>query len=206
MVRKKVIHIPINPQTNQYLTQLNTLRYIDVSSGPNGAQGVTSYWLIPTNGYHHGVRMPHEVVEDLAAQDHKKTTHEGLEYYLVPEESSNVPGILSHYAQRTGVAELQNPPGGGVNRARETFIDNSASATVDPESVRKYVDTVDSWEEARKKQSEEDERTARQVHASVPAREPADGKLTTVDSEGEAEVAPEKTSIPPAPKQSPAVE
>lgn len=191
----------ISPQTNQYLTQRNLLRLVDVGAGPDGPQGVTSHWLVPTNGYHQGHRLPHEVAEDLNGQDFKKTTHEGLEYYLVPEVSSNTPGRLSHYAQLTGGADLQNPPGGGVNRARETFVDNSTTATTDPESVRKYVDEVDSWEEARKKKSAEDERVAAQVHISVPAREPADGKLVAEDGKGQAKAAPK-----PAPPSTPAGE
>lgn len=197
-----MIIIAISPQTDQYLNQISTLRYIDASTGPDGPQGVVSYWLVPANGYNNytGERFPHNVAEDLANQDHKKTTLDGVEYYLVPEVSTNTPGRLSHYAQLTGEADLQNPPGGGVNRARETFIDNSASATVHPEGVRKYVDEVDSWEEARKKKTEEEERVVRQVNAS-PAREPAEGKL--VHTEGDEGQSNDKPKAAPVPKATP---
>src|SRR5687767_2633205 len=122
----------------QFVNQLGVTRIVDASGGPEGPHGTVSYWLVPTGDWHNGQRLPHDVVEDLKGQKYYKETVEGVEYYLVPEEASNVPGRLSHYAQLTGVAELQNPPSGGVNRVRET-LDRTAGATVDPEGVDKYV-------------------------------------------------------------------
>lgn len=186
----------LSPQTYQFINQINTLRYIDVTTGPEGAHGVTSYWLVPTGHWHNGQRFSHDVVEDLAAQDFKKTSVEGVEYYLVPEESTNLPGRLSHYAQLTGVAELQNPSGGGVNRVRET-LEASAAATVDPEGVAKYVENNDTYEEARKKKSEEDSRVERQVTVS-PAREPAEGALVETAVSEPAKADDSKSSTSPA--------
>jgi hypothetical protein len=171
----------INPVTYQYVSQLGLQRLIDVSTGPDGPHGVTAFWLVPAGGWHNNQRFPHDIDEDLGGAGLTKTTVEGQEYYLVPEESSNLPGRLSHYAQLTGVAELANPPGNGVNRVRAT-LENTAEATVAPDAVAKYVEDNDSWEEARKKVSDEDARTARQVSVS-PAREPAEGKLVVAEQD-----------------------
>lgn len=152
----------LTPQTAQFLSQLGTLTYVDVSAGPTGPHGAVAYDLIPTSGWHQGQRFPHSVEVELAAQGFKKTTIEGVQYYLVPDEkSTNVPGTVSHYAQRTSVADLQNPPGGGVNRALEN-VDYSDHVAA-PEAVKKYVKDTDNWEDARKKVSEEDERVRRQI-------------------------------------------
>lgn len=172
----------LSAQTYQYVNQLGLTRLIDAGSGPDGPHGVTSYWLAPVGEWHNGQRIPHTVFEDLGSQNFDKTTVEGVEYYLVPEESSNLPGRLAHYAQLTGHAELANPPAGGVNRVRETFVKNSSKATVAPDTVEKYVKDNDSFEEARKKSTEEDDRVSRQVSVS-PAREPAEGKLVEVKEE-----------------------
>lgn len=176
----------LESNTYRYIGQVGFQRLIDVRTGPDGAQGTTSSWLVPTSGYVNGERFPHDVSEDLKGQSYDKVTQEGVEYYKVPEESSNTPGLLSHYAQRTGVAELENPPGGGVNRAAETFVDNSASASVAPDEVEKYVKDHDSFEDARKKQSEKDSQVARQVglgdESGAPAREPGEGKLVVAES------------------------
>jgi len=174
----------LSPNSVRYIGQLGTLREVDASSGPEGPAGVTAYWLVPTSGYHNGERFPHEVSEELKDGSYDKTTVDGVEFYKVPEESSNLPGRLSHYAQLTGVAELQNPPSGGVNRVVETFDGNSASASVAPDAVQKYVEDHDSYEDARKKSSEEDERVGRAVTRS-PGREPAEGKLVVGSPEGE---------------------
>lgn len=176
--------------SNQFISQLGVQRLVDASAGPEGPQGVVAYWLVPAGGYHNGQRFPHAFAEELEGEKFEKVSMEGVEYFLVPEESSNLPGRIAHYAQTTGVAELHNPPGGGVNRVRET-LENTADHTVAPDAVSKYVDDNDSWEEARKKQSEEDDRIARQVSAS-PAREPAEGKL--VVSEGSKDEADDKNS------------
>lgn len=183
----------INPVTYQFISQLGVLRLIDASTGPEGPHGVTSSWLVPASGWHNGQRFPHDVQVDLEGAGLEKTTVEGLEYFLIPEESSNLPGRLSHYAQLTGTADLANPPGGGVNRARETF-ENTAEATVAPEAVAKYVKDNDTWEEARKNKSEEDARVERQVLES-PGREPAEGKLveTVGPKADEKSPAPAKT-------------
>lgn len=176
----------LEPNTYRYIGQLGLLRQVDVSTGPEGAQGVTACWLVPVSGYHNSERFPHVVSEDLKKQNYDKATLEGVEYYKVPEESSNLPGLLSHYAQRTGVAELENPPGGGVNRAAETFAENSASATVAPDAVSKYVEDNDNFEEARKKASQQEEQVARQVglgdETGSPAREPSKSDLVEADS------------------------
>lgn len=165
----------LEPTTYQFITNLGVTRLIDASTGPDGPQGVTAYFLVPANGWYNGHRFPHDVEEDLGNAKLEKATFEGLDYYLIPEESSNLPGRLSHYAQLTGVAELQNPPGGGVNRVRET-LENTAKATVAPDQVEEFVKDNDSWEEARTKKSEQDERVDRQISVS-PAREPSEGKL-----------------------------
>ena len=165
----------------QYIGQLGVQRLVDASTGPAGPHGVTAHWLVPAGGWHNSQRFPHEFQEELEGEKFEKTSIEGIEYFLVPEVSTNLPGRLSHYAQTTGVADLANPPGGGVNRVRET-LEVTADATVAPDAVKKYVEDNDAYEEARKKQSEEDDRLARQVTAS-PAREPSEGKL--VESEGD---------------------
>lgn len=171
--------------TYQFLNQQAFLRLVDPSAGPDGPHGTVAFWLVPTGGYFAGQRAPHQVTEDLKAESYDTQVIEGVEYYLVPEESTNLPGRLSHYAQLTGVAELQNPSGGGVNRVRETFTLTTAKATVAPDAVAKYVEDNDSWEEARQKQAAQDAQVDRAVN-QAPAREPAEGKLV----EG---VKPEKT-------------
>jgi len=173
----------LTPKSYQHITQLGLQRLIDASAGPDGPHGVVSYHLIPTGGYHNGQRLPHDVHEDLKDQGYDTRTLDGVEYYLIPEVSTNVPGRLSHYAQLTGVAELQNPPSGGVNRVRETLTDY-AGATVDPEGVSKYVDDNDAYEEARQKQSAEDEQLAAAVNKS-PAREPSESRLEVVEDAGQ---------------------
>lgn len=165
----------ISPKSYQHLTQLGLQRLIDASTGPEGPRGVTSYHLVPTNGYHNGQRLPHDVHEDLKAQDYEKRDLDGVEFFLIPEVSTNLPGLLSHYAQRTGVAELRNPPSGGVNRVRETLVDYP-HATVAPDAVAKYVEDNDAYEEARKKATEQDELLAHNINRS-PAREPSESKL-----------------------------
>lgn len=187
----------LNSVSYQFLSQQGLTRLIDASTGPEGPSGVTSHWLVPANGYVAAQRVPHDVQTDLEDQSYEKTTVEGVEYFLVPEESSNLPGRLSHYAQLTGVAELQNPLGGGVNRVRETLL-NTAEATVAPEAVEKYLDDNDAFEEARKKKSEEDAIVERQVTVS-PGREPAEGKLVTPDA-GDSKAAAKPAAKPPANK------
>lgn len=178
----------LSPNSVRYIGQLGFLRHVDATTGPDGAQGTTSNWLVPTSGYHNTERFPHSVAEELKGENFEKVTLEGVEYYKVPEESSNLPGLLSHYAQRTGVAELQNPPGGGVNRVAETFAENSSKATVAPEAVEKYVDENDNFEEARKKESAQDKQVAKAVglgdEPGAPAREPGEGKLVQGESSG----------------------
>jgi len=172
-----ILSMALSPSTYQFVTQLGPLRYIDASTGPDGPHGVTSYWLVPSGGWHNGQRFPHTVQQELEGEKFNKETIEGVEYFLIPESSTNTPGRLSHYAQLTGVAELQNPSGGGVNRVRET-LENTAEATVAPDEVSKYVKENDSYEEARKKQSQADAQLASAISGS-PAREPSEGKLVT---------------------------
>lgn len=182
----------LSTSTVQWISQLGCMRLVDPSTGPEGPHGVTSHWLVPAGGWHNGNRFPHAIEEELKAAKLEKTTQEGVEYYLVEEVSSNLPGRLSHYAQLTGVADLANPPGGGVNRARET-LENTSEATVAPEAVAKYVDNNDSYEEARKKATEDEELVNRAVDSSTPAREPAEGKL--VSSEVQEEEQPAKKAV-----------
>lgn len=152
----------ISVQTAQYITQLGLLTYVDPSEGPAGPHGTVVYKLVPTSGWYNGQRFPYDVETDLKLQGYKTTSIEGVEYFLVPDDSAtNVPGTISHYAQRTSVADLVNPPGGGVNRALEG-VDYSAH-TVAPDAVKKFVKDTDNWEDARKKSSEEDDRIKRQI-------------------------------------------
>lgn len=184
----------LTPVTYQFISQQGLNRLIDASTGPSGPTGVSSFWLVPANGYINTQRIPHDINEDLAGAGFEKTTVEGLDYFLVPEESSNLPGLLSHYAQKTGVAELQNPSGGGVNRVRETLL-NTAEATVAPDAVKKYLDDNDAYEEARKKQSEENAAVDRQVTVS-PAREGGEGKLVESKSDSSSSDVPKQASKP----------
>lgn len=150
----------------QFVNQLGLLTFIDPSTGPQGPHGCSAFKLVPTSGWHNGQKIPHEVDLELKVQGYKKTSLEGVEYYLVPDDSStNAPGTLSHYAQRTAVADLVNPPGGGVNRAAETFDEAKgyAAHTVSPDAVKKYVKSTDNWEEARKAAEELNDRVKRQV-------------------------------------------
>lgn len=175
----------LEPGTYQFFTQQALQRVIDPTQDPtSGPHGVVSYWLIPANGYVNGQRLPHAVAEDLKNAGFTTYTQEGVEYYLVPEASSNTPGRLSHYAQTTGVAELQNPPGGGVNRVRETFNSENTVGSVAPEAVAKYVEQNDAFEEARTKQSAVDEQLAAAITQS-PAREPSKGDLVVGDESGD---------------------
>lgn len=174
----------LSPNTYRYIGQLGLLREVDASTGPEGPGGVTAHWLVPTNGYCNGERFPFSVSEELAAANFDKTEVDGVEYFKVPEESSNLPGRLSHYAQLTGVAELANPPGGGVNRVRET-LQNTAEATVAPDAVAKYVEENDSFEDARKKESEETAQIQRAVGAGKPAPAPAKQQKPAVKSDEE---------------------
>lgn len=176
----------------QWISQQGLLRFIDASSGPAGPTNVLSFWLVPALGYINGQRVPHDHQVELEAQGFDKTVVEGLEYFLVPEESTNLPGLLSHYAGRTGVADLANAPGGGVNRVRG---DIDVANTVAPDAVAKYVEDNDSYEEARTKTTEEQEIKDRAVDASTPAREPGDGKLITLTED---EPAPTPKSKPVA--------
>lgn len=190
----------LDPKTYQHLTQMGVSRLIDASGGRPGPHSVVAYHLVPANGYHNGQRLPHDVHEDLKAQSYETRTIEGIEYYLIPEVSTNLPGTLSHYAQRTGVAELQNPPSGGVNRVRETLADY-ADATADPEGVAKYVADNDAFEEARKKKTAQEEQVTKAVN-KTPAREPSEGRLEIAganDSGGAKKGRPPKTEdTPPA--------
>lgn len=173
----------LSDQSVQYLNSLPFLREIDASAGPAGPTGVVAYTLVPSNGWLGSQRFPHDVNEELAAEGYDTTSVEGIDYYRVPEVSNNLPGRLSEYAQRTGVAELQNPPSGGVNPVASTFAkDGSASASADPEGVKKYVADNDNVEDARKKDTEHNLRVERQVTTS-PAREPAEGKLEVPKTE-----------------------
>lgn len=172
------------PESYQYLSQMGVQRLIDASTGPEGSRGVTAHWLVPTGEWHNGQRLQFNFVEDLKKQKFDKTMVEGVEYFLVPEESSNLPGRIAHYAQTTGVAELQNPPGGGVNRVRETLL-NTAEATVAPDAVAKYVEENDAFEEERKRKSALDEQLASAV-ADSPAREGSEGKLVKVEADKKA--------------------
>lgn len=186
----------LTAQTVQFLSQQGLTREVDASSGPEGPKGVTAYWLVPTSGWINGQRFPHPVEVDFAKQSFDKVTFEGVEYYRVPESSSNLPGLLGHYAQRTGVADLVNPPGGGVNKVRETVKD-VAHPTIAPDAVKKYANEQDSLEEARQKVSEEDARVQRQVTVS-PAREPAEGKLVhTVNEEDDKSKKSPKPTVGP---------
>lgn len=182
-----MITIALEPSTYQYINQLGLTRQISATS----PSSVESHWLVPANGWHNSQRLPYVVAEDLKAQGYEKTVVEGIEYYKVPEESTNLPGLLSHYAQRTGVAELQNPPGGGANRVVETLANGEHGVTVAPDAVKKYVDSTDPYEEARKKASEEEKRVSRQVTVS-PGREPSEGAL--VAPEAEEKSAPKKAA------------
>lgn len=154
----------LSTATYQHLSQIGTLRLIDASAGPEGPNGVVSYLLVGANGWHNGSRLPHEVAEDLGNAGFNKQTVEGIEYFLVPEVSSNLPGRLSHYAQLTGVADLQNPPGGGVNPVRQHV--NTAEATVAPEAVSKWVeDSKDAWDEAREERLDRDQQVLNAIRA-----------------------------------------
>lgn len=172
----------LSPNSNHFVTSRIAMRLVDPSGGPAGPNQTVSYWLVPTNGYFGTERVPHTVQEELQGEKYDTTTVEGQEYWLVPESSTNTPGLLSHYAQRTGVADLVNPPGGGVNRARETFdlVKKGHESTVAPDAVDKYVQDNDSFEERRRNQDEETARINRAVSVS-PAREPAEGKLVSAD-------------------------
>lgn len=165
----------LTSQTVQFIDQIPTIREIDVSQGPSGPGSVVAHWLVPASGWLNSQRFPYEVVEDLKAQKFETTEVEGVVYYKVPEVSTNLPGRLAHYAERTGVADLENAPGGGVNRVRET-LENTADATVAPDAIKKFVDDNDSFEEARKKASKEEEIVNQAVSIS-PAREPANADL-----------------------------
>lgn len=148
----------------QYIAQLGLMTYVDPSQGPKGPQGTVAYKLVPTSCWHGSQPFPRDVVAELKAEKFKKYSLEGVEYWLVPDEgSTNLPGLLSHYAQTTTDTDLQNPPGGGVNRAAETFTKKDADATTDPEAVSKYVKSTDNWDAAVETEKEFNDRVKRQV-------------------------------------------
>lgn len=154
----------LSSATFQSLSQLGATRLVDPSTGPDGPHGTVVYLLVGANGWHNGTRLTHEVNEDLQKAGFEKQTVEGVEYFLVPESASNVPGRLSHYAQTTGVADLQNPPGGGVNAARQHAT--TPAVTVDPEGVNKFVgDAKDAFDEARDERLRTDEQVQQAIRA-----------------------------------------
>jgi hypothetical protein len=149
----------------QYIAQLGLLTFVDPSKGPKGPQGTVAYKLVPTSCWIGSQPLPRDVKLELEAEKCKTYTLEGVEYWMLPEEgSTNLPGELSHYAQTTLPSDLVNPPGGGVNRASETFVGkNAGDATVDPEAVSKYVKSADNREEAQKTEDAKNARISRQV-------------------------------------------
>lgn len=155
----------LSATTFQYIAQLGLLTYVDPSQGPKGPQGTVAYKLVPTNCWHGGNPFPRDVQVELKAEKFKKYSLEGVEYWLVPDEgSTNLPGNLSHYAQTTTDTDLVNPPGGGVNRAAETFKGKNVSkVATDPEAVSKYVKSTDNWDDAVEKEDEFNARVKRQV-------------------------------------------
>lgn len=100
----------LSPSTNLFIKQLGLLREVDASDPAS----VTTYQLVPANGYHNGVKFPEDVVSELNAGGFQKTEVEGVEYFKVLENEN---GKFSHYAQdkedshyaQLGVAELTNP-------------------------------------------------------------------------------------------------
>lgn len=148
----------------QYISQLGLMTYVDPSEGPKGPQGTVAYKLVPTSCWVASQPFPRDVEIELKAEKFKKFSLEGVEYWLVPDESStNLPGTLSHYAQTTTSTDLENPPGGGVNRAAGTFKKKDAEATTDPEAVSKYVKDTDNWDNAIESEKEFNDRVKRQV-------------------------------------------
>lgn len=168
--------------TYQFIEQLGPLTLVDATAGPDGPTGVIAFYLVGANGYHNATRLPHEVVDDLNSQGFDKKVIEGIEYLLVPKTASNLPGRLSYYAQTTGVADLQNPPGGGVNALREQLKGTTATNTNDPEGVAKFVeDAEEAWDEAKRVRDEENAIIDRAVN-DAPARSHADASLNPAPS------------------------
>lgn len=152
----------LTAQTAQFITQLGLLTLVDPSQGPKGPEGTVAYKLVPTNCWYNSQPFPREVQNELKATGYDTFTNEGVEYWLVPDETStNLPGTLSHYAQTTSAADLVNPPGGGVNRAAETI--DTADHTVEAKAVSKYVKSTDNWDEAHKAVVEFNDRVTRQI-------------------------------------------
>lgn len=177
----------LSSNTYQFIQQLGATKLIDASAGVNG---VVAFALVGANGWHNGQRLPHDIEVDLSSQKYDKQVIEGIEYYLVPEVSSNLPGRLAVYAQATGVADLTNPPGGGANRARDAHaVEPAVSAA--PDAVAKFIEDNDAHEEARQKATEEENVVARAVDATTPGRD-AEGKLVSDAPEAAAKPAAKK--------------
>lgn len=156
----------LTARTAQFITQLGGLTFVDPSTGPKGPSGTTVYKLVPTSCWSTGSPFPREVQAELKSAGFKTFTNEGIEYWMVPDETStNVPGDISYYARTTSQSDLLNPPGGGVNRAAETFSskNGAASHVVEADAVSKYVKSVDNWDEAHETKVNHDARVKRQI-------------------------------------------
>lgn len=86
----------LSPYSMQYLNQIGgLLTFVEISDSGSA----NAYKLVPVSHWHNGQQFPHDVINDLKSQDFSRLTEQGLEYYLVPESTTNAHGTVSAYVQ-----------------------------------------------------------------------------------------------------------
>ena len=100
----------LSASTMQYLNQLGGLvTFVDIEDTGRAV----AYKLVPCTHYHDHKKFPHEVERELRAESFRTTVIEGLEYYLVPETTTNAVGTVAQYVQPdrpTQEVSMKPPP------------------------------------------------------------------------------------------------
>lgn len=85
----------LSAHSMQYLNQqggLLTFVEIDDSGVAN------AYKLVPVTCWHNSQKFPHDIEKDIRNEGFRRVTKEGLEYFLVPETTTNAQGRVAQYA------------------------------------------------------------------------------------------------------------
>ena len=86
----------LSAHSMQYLNQQGgMLTHVEIED--NGQ--ARAYKLVPTTHWHNGNKFPYEVEKDLRRESFRETTIQGLNYYLVPESTTNAVGRVTPYAR-----------------------------------------------------------------------------------------------------------
>jgi len=86
----------LSANSMQYLNQLGgLLTFVDIEDTGRAV----AYKMVPCSHWHQSNQFPHEVQKELRAQTFRTTKVEGLEYYLIPETTTNAVGTVTQYVQ-----------------------------------------------------------------------------------------------------------